>query len=245
MEYFNDYDDLGDWNGWNYLMLSASPDITIKDVLQHPRRWCYNTLSRNPGIKLKDVLDWPKLPWSYRFLSGNPSVTFDEILSRPELPWNFYYVSYNPNITIDIVLAHSKKNWSFDMLSQNKGIKIEDILARPELPWCYDKMLLNPNFTFKDLFRFNISLWPSYYDISSHIKLTKNDIVENLTFPWNYKGLLINESVVGLTPDQILRNDFLKEVKGYKTVIKKVKKTIDKILTCTDLVNILYDFCGI
>ena len=45
----------------DFNMLSANPNIRIKDVLDHPdENWDWKLLSHNSGIQLQDIIDHPR-----------------------------------------------------------------------------------------------------------------------------------------------------------------------------------------
>ncbi len=95
------------YSEWNYTILSANPNTTMKIVLENPDKdWSYYYLSKNPSITFKDVLENPDKKWNYCMLSLYMNVTFIDFLDHPEFPWDYTSLSGNERFVqsyIDIV----------------------------------------------------------------------------------------------------------------------------------------------
>ena len=84
------------------------------------KSWNWIRLSANPNITMKDVLAYPDKPWSWAWLSTNSSITMRDVLANPDKPWSWLQLSKNPNITMRDVLAYPDKPWNWGWLSGNK-----------------------------------------------------------------------------------------------------------------------------
>jgi hypothetical protein len=116
---------------WDYDLLSGNPNITLRDVLNHPEKpWNWYFISKNPSITFRDVLNYPKKPWDWNNLSSNPNITFRDILNHPEKSWDWSGVSANPNITFRDILNHPKKPWDWWAISYNKFFYDETVFKR-------------------------------------------------------------------------------------------------------------------
>ena len=68
------------------------------------KRWNYILISANPNITWKIVQDNPDKDWSY-WIFANPNITWKIVQENPDKDWNYCYLSMDLNITWKIICS--------------------------------------------------------------------------------------------------------------------------------------------
>lgn len=205
---------------WNWVVLSSSPRITWKDVIDNPDEdWSYYGLSANPNINDFIVREYPRRKWDYtHMLSKNPSISLDyifatphkmwnydnislredlmwhHVVDNPKIPWNYSYLSLNPNITMKIVLENLDKPWDFILLSKCPGITFDDILDNLQFPWSSHEMCQNPNITWDDIVASHHIIKWNYNSVIMSPGITSEAIFDNIWY-WNLETISRNPNL--------------------------------------------------
>lgn len=132
---------------WNWNILSAHKNITIKTMIDNPNYpWKSFWIGYNPTITMDDILENPNIEWNWNALSAHPNITMENIDDNLFLPWNFWCVCKNPNLTFEFAINHANKmNWFF--ITCNVNITMHTIESNPNGPWVFNVICKNPNLT--------------------------------------------------------------------------------------------------
>ena len=109
--------------------------MTMKDILENPKKNKWFELSQNSNISMKDILENPDKPWEWKWVSLNSSISMKDVLENPDKPWMWDFLSLNASITIKDVSENQDKPWNWNYLSLNPNITIKYIFENPDKPW--------------------------------------------------------------------------------------------------------------
>lgn len=193
-----------------FTIASKSPTVTIQDIFDEtiaenaPSQWNFVEVSKSPGIQIKDVENHPDLPWCYNSMSLNPNLTEEFVERHLDESWNYTQLSGHYNISFAFLQKHTLPydNW---LVSGNGNMTIDLIVQYIKWGHIFDPngLSLNPNLTWDAIQRINQHqrmAW-NMYVVSKHIPLTEAIVDDN--FDTLREGILHNPT---LTKTSIMKH---------------------------------------
>lgn len=213
---------------WNYNNVLDNPSILLDDYIKYfgePKSF----LGDNPNLTIKDVLNHPELLFSLAKMSSHPNITWDDVVNNPIIE----YTTYN---NVGQVTRIKKFFWQWDSLAVNKNIDpkiIEETMDKSlivdgeKIPivWLFGQLSYNPNITERFVEKFIDKPW-NFKALSKHPNISWNFVRKHDIKPWNYEDMSSN---INITTDIFLNNQNLRWNKDH-IIINPAIDQLDKIL---------------
>jgi hypothetical protein len=198
---------------WEWIYLSVNPNITIKDINEHPELpWVTNVdnQSKHDLVSCKEKLSiesiesieaHPEKDWNWFDISSSMDIqVIESDLERSNpLPWDWTGISMNPTITIefvkkylDILLQNDESTMIMYFISSNYNITTDDIIANPDMQWDWCGVSGNPNVTVEFIDEHPEIQWDIDF-LSMNPSITVDYIENHLDLIWSWDHISENK----------------------------------------------------
>jgi hypothetical protein len=179
---------------WDYrYAFMFNPNITmdiIRDDLDKFSDGVLEYLCYNENFTYEMIKNEPRIKIKYKYLINNPNITFDIIKNDKNLLNAIQNLCKNPNINTEIVKNNPQMRWNYDLIASHPNID-------PHFAMTITKNMRvlsrNPNITFEFVEKYKNVIAFDYWELSAHMKLTYEDVINNPDFPWVLQGLSDNK----------------------------------------------------